>query len=46
MKWFQQGNILLLITLTLNSDIILDYYEHQGGNVVGFSLTHLWINEW
>ena len=41
-KWFQQGNTSYcnnLITLNGNSDIILDYYEHQGGNVVGFSLT-------
>jgi hypothetical protein len=28
-----------LIYLNGNSDIVLDYYEHQGGNVVGFSLT-------
>jgi hypothetical protein len=25
--------------------LFLDYYEHQGGNVVGFSLTQ-WINEY
>ncbi|MBB1193238.1 hypothetical protein DNC80_06085 [Flavobacterium sp. SOK18b] len=41
-KWKQQGNTSYcnnLITLNGNSDIILDYYEHQGGNVLGFSLT-------
>ncbi len=41
-RWLQQGNTSYcnnLINLTGNSEIILDYYEHQGGNVVGFSLT-------
>ncbi|MBE0390362.1 T9SS sorting signal type C domain-containing protein [Flavobacterium sp. PL002] len=41
-QWKQQGTTYYcnnLIYLNGNSDIVLDYYEHQGGNVVGFSLT-------
>nr|WP_254598230.1 T9SS sorting signal type C domain-containing protein [Flavobacterium sp. 7E] len=41
-KWKQQANTSYcnnLIYLNGNSDIVLDYYEHQVGNVVGFSLT-------
>jgi hypothetical protein len=40
-KWRQQGNTTYcnnLINLTGNSEIILDYYENGGGNVLGFSL--------
>lgn len=40
-RWVQQGNTSYcnnLINLTGNSEIILDYYENSGGNVLGFSL--------
>lgn len=40
--WSDHGNIQYcnnLIYLDGNSDIILDYYENGGGNVVGFNLT-------
>ncbi|MBX9888658.1 MAG: T9SS sorting signal type C domain-containing protein [Flavobacteriaceae bacterium] len=41
-QWKEQGNTSYcnnLIYLNGNSDIVLDYYENTGGNVVGFSLT-------
>ena len=41
-QWKEQGNTSYcnnLIYLNGNSDIVLDYYENAGGNVVGFSLT-------
>jgi hypothetical protein len=41
-QWKEQSNTTYcnnLIYLNGNSDIILDYYENGGGNVLGFSLT-------
>jgi hypothetical protein len=41
-QWKEQGDTPYcnnLIYLNGNSDIILDYYENAGGNVIGFSLT-------
>lgn len=40
-RWREQGNTVYcgnLINLTGNNDIVLDYYENGGGNVLGFSL--------
>lgn len=40
-RWREQGNTVYcgnLINLTGNNDIVLDYYENGGSNVLGFSL--------